>query len=352
MNRPGVHGGAGRAGELPVGQALGRLALVQQAGDERESAGVAAEGAAADPRHAVGVLEVVVVELGAVEVGDDDVALLVVGERDAQTAFVTTATVDKPEGELFALQDEIARAVATSGGAVLFAGSTAAYFLKVLGADPVTAVAMAMLATERNRFRAVLHTMDQAVLALDAQQRAQWRVVGVGDAADHAVVADDEHVGVCHHGRGGRKCQPVAADHALQHIGCARGTRGNRFVPLVALEVHRQTVRRFVAARAVLLQATHDNPVQVATQQRGEFRRFCAALLRDLCEAVVRCDSVQRLRTTMIFLYFAAAWAKRLAVAADLVADDVGYRELLHLYIHLVADESFSFSSKKDGADD
>jgi hypothetical protein len=49
-----------------------------------------------------------------------------------------------------------------------------------------------------------------------------------------------------------------------------------------------------------------------------------------LTEAIVRCDSMQRLRTTTIVLYFAAAWAHRLLVAAKVDGINVGCREILH----------------------
>jgi hypothetical protein len=69
----------------------------------------------------------------------------------------------------------------------------------------------------------------------------------------------------------------------------------------------------------------------------GDAPENCAALLRDLNEAIVRCDSMQRLRTTTIFLYFATAWAHRLLVAANLDGTEVGCREILHFYLHLAA---------------
>jgi hypothetical protein len=69
----------------------------------------------------------------------------------------------------------------------------------------------------------------------------------------------------------------------------------------------------------------------------GDAPENCAALLRDLNEAIVRCDSIQRLRTTTIFLYFAAAWVHRLLVAAKLDGIDFGCREILHFYTHLAA---------------
>ena len=65
----------------------------------------------------------------------------------------------------------------------------------------------------------------------------------------------------------------------------------------------------------------------------------CGALLSDLCEALVRCDGVQRLRTTAAYMYFACAWAHRLLVAAG----DAGLAEtchqLLDLYSHVVGEQ-------------
>lgn len=86
----------------------------------------------------------------------------------------------------------------------------------------------------------------------------------------------------------------------------------------------------------------------LSTRLAGDASANCAALLRDLKEAIVRCDSMQRLRTTTIFLYFATAWAHRLLVAAKLGNIDVGCREILHFYVHLVAWEDMQKSPERD----
>ena len=75
----------------------------------------------------------------------------------------------------------------------------------------------------------------------------------------------------------------------------------------------------------------------LSTRLDGDQSEQCAAILRDLKDAIVRCDTVQRLRTTTIFLYFATAWADRIIVAAGLEGIDVGCREILHFYVHLAA---------------
>ena len=51
-----------------------------------------------------------------------------------------------------------------------------------------------------------------------------------------------------------------------------RATIGSLF--RIALHIHRQAVGGFVTPRAVFLQRLHHNPVQVALQQRNQFRRL------------------------------------------------------------------------------
>ena len=90
----------------------------------------------------------------------------------------------------------------------------------------------------------------------------------------------------------------------------------------------------------------------LSTRLAGDASGNCAALLRDLNEAIVRCDSMQRLRTTTIFLYFATAWAHRLLVAAKMDGIDVSCREILHFYVHLVAWEDMQRSPERDSTNE
>ena len=62
------------------------------------------------------------------------------------------------------------------------------------------------------------------------------------------------------------KRQLVPAPRFLKSIGRARRTGDDRFVVQVPLEVRGQTVGRLVAARAVLLQALHHDPVEIAVE--------------------------------------------------------------------------------------
>ena len=69
----------------------------------------------------------------------------------------------------------------------------------------------------------------------------------------------------------------------------------------------------------------------------GDASTYCGALLCDLKEAIVRCDSIQRLRTTTIFLYFATTWVNRLLVSSNLAGIEVGCLEILCFYVHIIA---------------
>lgn len=100
-----------------------------------------------------------------------------------------------------------------------------------------------------------------------------------------------------------------------------------------------------LAPMIAIVEAVHHS---LSTRLAGDASANCAALLHYLNEAIVRCDSMQRLRTTTIFLYFAIAWAHRLLVAAKLDGIDVGCREILHFYVHLVAWEDMQKSPERD----
>ena len=62
----------------------------------------------------------------------------------------------------------------------------------------------------------------------------------------------------------------VPPGELAESVSCRRGTRVDRLVGQIALEVHRQAVGRFVPACAVLFQRLHYNPVQVAPHELAE----------------------------------------------------------------------------------
>ncbi|MFZ1287915.1 MAG: phytanoyl-CoA dioxygenase family protein [Candidatus Phosphoribacter sp.] len=64
----------------------------------------------------------------------------------------------------------------------------------------------------------------------------------------------------------------------------------------------------------------------------------CDALMDDLAEALGRCDSVQRLRTTVAYLSLASGWAHRLTIQAGAGGCEEASRQLLDLYTHVVAE--------------
>ncbi len=75
-----------------------------------------------------------------------------------------------------------------------------------------------------------------------------------------------------HKNRGCREQDsPVSSRQFLEPIHRAGWTGDDRFVVEVALNVHRETVGRFVTARAVLLQALHDDAVEIAARGAGQF---------------------------------------------------------------------------------
>lgn len=88
---------------------------------------------------------------------------------------------------------------------------------------------------------------------------------------------------------------------------------------------------------ATLCEIAAEGGAAASTRLSGPFAEQCGALLSDLHEALVRVDSVQRLRTTSIFTYFALAWCHRLLVEQGTAGLDVPCRELLHFYVDLVA---------------
>ena len=66
--------------------------------------------------------------------------------------------------------------------------------------------------------------------------------------------------------------QLVTSNHFLQPVVTARWAGHDRFVAHVALDVHRQSVGRLVTTRAVLFQALHDDPIQIAPELVEQLR--------------------------------------------------------------------------------
>ncbi|WP_225821700.1 phytanoyl-CoA dioxygenase family protein [Streptomyces naphthomycinicus] len=90
----------------------------------------------------------------------------------------------------------------------------------------------------------------------------------------------------------------------------------------------------------------------LSARLRTEAAAHCSALLDDLCDAFGRCDTVQRLRTTAAYLYFACAWADRQLVAAGRGGVAEGCRQLLDLYAHMVAEDTFVKTGEASRPDD
>ena len=76
------------------------------------------------------------------------------------------------------------------------------------------------------------------------------------------------------HGGARQDGQAVFAGELLQPIGGARRPGNDRFVVEMPLEVGRQAVGRLVTSAAILFQALHHNPVQVAPEQMDQPGRF------------------------------------------------------------------------------
>jgi hypothetical protein len=72
---------------------------------------------------------------------------------------------------------------------------------------------------------------------------------------------------------GRRKSEFVPSHESLEAVEPTRGMGGNRLTVQVALNIKRQLVGRFITTGAVLFQALHHNPVQVATDIVNEFGR-------------------------------------------------------------------------------
>ncbi|MFF9915545.1 phytanoyl-CoA dioxygenase family protein [Streptomyces sp. NPDC013457] len=80
----------------------------------------------------------------------------------------------------------------------------------------------------------------------------------------------------------------------------------------------------------------------LSSHARGEGAANCSALLGDLRDALGRCDGAQRLRTTAAYLYFTCASAHRLLVAHGGEGLEEECRQLLDLFAHMVAADTFT----------
>ena len=76
------------------------------------------------------------------------------------------------------------------------------------------------------------------------------------------------------HGPGRGKDNLVPAHALLEPIKSVGGTGNNGFMVKVTIDVHRQTVRRFVTVPPVFFQRLHYDPIQVSPQQGNQFGRF------------------------------------------------------------------------------
>ncbi len=61
----------------------------------------------------------------------------------------------------------------------------------------------------------------------------------------------------------GSEYDTISANQLLEAVPAAGRTGGDRLIVQVTLDVHRQTVRRFVPASAVLFQSFHNDPIQI-----------------------------------------------------------------------------------------
>ena len=84
-----------------------------------------------------------------------------------------------------------------------------------------------------------------------------------------------------------RDNQPlVATGEFLDAVERRRGPGYDRFVIQMPLDVGRQILGRVIAAVAVLLKRTHDDPVEVALEERGESLGFGPAVFGDRREGL------------------------------------------------------------------
>jgi hypothetical protein len=70
------------------------------------------------------------------------------------------------------------------------------------------------------------------------------------------------------HSRASGKRELIPSNQFLKPVGRRSRPGDHRFVTQVPLEIRSETVCRLVTPRAVFLQALHDDPVEVAPQQR------------------------------------------------------------------------------------
>src|SRR6266566_885993 len=71
----------------------------------------------------------------------------------------------------------------------------------------------------------------------------------------------------------------VSPNRFLEPVEVTWRAGGHRFLRQVPLDIPSQTVGGLISPRPVLLQALHDNPVQVPTHGTDQFGRLCLAAL-------------------------------------------------------------------------
>src|SRR5512139_1778777 len=80
--------------------------------------------------------------------------------------------------------------------------------------------------------------------------------------------ANDEHQ---EDGRGCCETQLVSANQLLQEVKEAGRARVDWLIAEKALDIGGEAARGFVAARAVLFEALHDDPIQIASNEEDSF---------------------------------------------------------------------------------
>ena len=98
-----------------------------------------------------------------------------------------------------------------------------------------------------------------------------------------------------------REHRTLVPPHKLPQPVCRRRrTRLHRFIRKVALYVHREAVGRLVAAVAVLLQRLHHDPIQFASHQLRQPRRFRPAVGGQRRQALRRAQLRARFRRLLL----------------------------------------------------
>ena len=94
---------------------------------------------------------------------------------------------------------------------------------------------------------------------------------------------DSKHQG-CGDGPNGSKSKFVSPDQFLKSVCVAGWPRNNRFVPEVTLNIRGEAVSGLVAARAFLLEALHNDPIEIVFDQMNEFWRVGVPVIGRGCQ--------------------------------------------------------------------